>query len=91
MTHIQQGIHRRQYQFGNLRPLCYNFYENQQSTTEIGKQKSIFKFVPHALIGLDRQRKLNCSGDVQSIDAARAWNNEYSLEGKNQPEFFKNF
>jgi len=27
--------------------------------------------------------KLNCSGDVQSIDAARAWNNEYSLEGKN--------
>jgi len=50
----QQGIHRRQFQFGNLRPLCYNFYENQQSTTEIG--------------------------DIQSIDAARAWNNEYSLE-----------
>ena len=34
-----------------------------------------------ALIGWDRPRKIIFSGDVQSIDAARAWNNEYSLEG----------
>ena len=36
----------------------------------------------NALIGWDRPRKFIFSGDVQSIDAARAWNNEYSLEGK---------